>query len=130
VRYWRTICVDSVGKQRQDNVKWGTRNAKLRTSRKILFAGGLLPILQCFELNIDETREFLIDQLSAPPTDRLAYAFLRWGIPDAGARFLEAYDSWVGMLGKSPSAKTWTRYAAQKRHSIWGIFKKCGVSLD
>jgi hypothetical protein len=100
VRYWRTICVDFVGKQRNDNAKWGTRNAKLRTSRKVLFAGGLLPLLQCFQFDRDEARSFLVDQLSAPATDRLAYAFMRWGISDTGARFMETYDRWVGMLGQ------------------------------
>jgi hypothetical protein len=99
VRYWRTICVDFVGKQRSDNAKWGTRNAKLRTSRKVLFSGGLLPLLQCFQLDREDARAFLIEQLSAPATDRLAYAFMRWGIPDTGARFMETYDRWVRMLG-------------------------------
>src|SRR5439155_17316696 len=45
VRYWRTICVDFEGKHplggRGGDPKWVTRNAKLRTSRKMLFAGGL-----------------------------------------------------------------------------------------
>jgi len=98
VRYWRTICVDFVGKQREADEKWGTRNAKLRASRKVLFAGGLLPILQCFRYNRAAMREFLVDQLSAPATDRLAYAFLEWDIPDPGARFFDAYDRWIGLL--------------------------------
>lgn len=34
VRYWRTICVDFVGKERQHHGEgWGLRNAKLRNSR-------------------------------------------------------------------------------------------------
>jgi hypothetical protein len=98
VRYWRTICVDFVGKQRDDGEKWGTRNAKLRTSRKVLFAGGLLPLLQCRQFDVKGTRAFLVEQLLAPPTDRLAYAFLRWDAAESGARCLEAYDRWIGML--------------------------------
>lgn len=101
VRYWRTICVDFVGKQRSDEIKWGTRNAKLRTSRKILFAAGLLPLLQCFQFDQVDTRAFLVEQLKAPATDRLAYAFKSWGIPDAGARFLQSYDRWVAMSGEA-----------------------------
>jgi len=98
VRYWRTICVDFVGKQREADEKWGIRNAKLRASRKVLFAGGLLPILQCFRFNRDGMREFLVDQLTAPATDRLAYAFLEWEVFDPGARFFDAYDRWIGLL--------------------------------
>jgi len=98
VRYWRTICVDFVGKHRKAGDKWGTRNAKLRASRKVLFAGGLLPILQCFQFDRGDMREFLVDQLTAPATDRLAYAFLKWDVPDPGARFFAAYDRWVGLL--------------------------------
>ena len=98
VRYWRTICVDFVGKHRKAGDKWGTRNAKLRASRKVLFAGGLLPILQSFRLERSQMREFLVDQLTAPATDRLAYAFMEWEVPDPGARFFEAYDRWIGLL--------------------------------
>lgn len=99
VRYWRTICVDFVGKHREaGGEKWGTRNAKLRASRKVLFAGGLLPILQCFRFSRHDMRMFLVDQLTAPATDRLAYAFLEWNAPDPGSRFFATYDRWIGLL--------------------------------
>jgi hypothetical protein len=99
VRYWRTMCVDFAGKERRGRAKWGLRNAKLRTSRKVLFAGGLLPVLDCYRLDRVEMLEFLGEQFDLPPTDRIAEAFLRNHHPDAGARTLGAYDDFLGRLG-------------------------------
>ena len=98
IRYWRTICVDFVGKEREGGEKWGIRNAKLRTSRKVLFAAGLVPLLQTHRLNREERRAYLAAQLAAPATDRLAAAFLDCGVRDAGVRALGAYDRWLGVL--------------------------------
>ena len=100
IRYWRTICVDFVGKLRggDGDAKWGLRNAKLRTSRKLLFAGGLLPLLACHRLEQDAHRGHLLAQFAAPPTDRVAQAFLDHGAADAGVRALSAYDRWLGLL--------------------------------
>lgn len=98
VRYWRTICVDFAGKERRGPEKWGIRNAKLRTSRKILFAGGLLPVFECARLPRDEMPQFLRGQIRMPPTDRIARAFLTHNAADPGGRALGAYDDFVGLL--------------------------------
>ncbi len=98
IRYWRTICVDFVGKEREGGEKWGIRNAKLRTSRKVLFGAGLVPLLQTHRFGREERREYLAAQLAAPATDRLAAAFLDLGARDAGVRALSAYDRWLGVL--------------------------------
>ena len=51
VRFWRTMAVDFASKQRDRGGKgWGIRNAKLRMSRKLIFASGLLV---CFSVNLD-----------------------------------------------------------------------------
>lgn len=98
VRYWRTMCVDFAGKERKGPEKWGLRNAKLRNSRKVLFAGGLLPILDCFRLDESQMRRFLAQEFDLPPADRIARSFMDNGAPDAGARTLGAYDEFVGRL--------------------------------
>lgn len=98
VRYWRTICVDFAGKEHEGPEKWGLRNAKLRTSRKILFAGGLLPALECFRFDRPEIRAFLEQQLDRLPTDRIAGSFLRHNAVEPGARTFGAYDEFIGRM--------------------------------
>jgi hypothetical protein len=99
VRYWRTIAVDFEGKQRaRAGEGWGLRHAKLRFSRKILFAGGLLPVLECHALPAAEMPAFLAARLEEPPLDRIARAFAERGMADAGARSLRAYDGFLDML--------------------------------
>lgn len=98
VRYWRTICVDFAGKEHEGPEKWGLRNAKLRTSRKILFAGGLLPILECFRFDLPKIRAYLEEQLNMVPTDRIAECFLVHQAIEPGARTFAAYDEFVGRM--------------------------------
>jgi len=101
IRYWRTICVDFEGKHAiggEDDPKWVMRNAKLRTSRTMLFAGGLLPILFCRLCEKDEIPGFLAQQYAATPVDRVAWAFSQMGLIDEGLRCLDAYDEWISML--------------------------------
>ncbi len=60
VRYWRTVTVDFVDKQRgQAGYGWGLRNAKLRMSRKLIFATGMLSCFSCEILSSAEAREDL-----------------------------------------------------------------------
>jgi hypothetical protein len=99
VRYWRTIGVDFVAKDRdRAGAGWGLRNAKLRTSRKLLFASGLLPVLHCHELRAEQIAPFLAEQFGLPPTDRVADAFLRYGAIAPGADALAAYDAFLALV--------------------------------
>lgn len=98
IRYWRTVCVDFAGKERKGPKKWGIRNAKLRTSRKLLFASGLLPVLECDNYECGEMRRFLERRLQMPPADRLIAAFIEHDCIDAGLRAVQAYDEFVGLL--------------------------------
>ncbi len=100
VRYWRTITVDFEGKDRtRSGDGWGLRAAKLRTSRKLLFASGLLPILECHRLPADAMLDTLVADFAAPATDRIAAAFLRYDAVDLGVRVLAAYDRVLTLLG-------------------------------
>jgi len=120
-RYWRTVTVDFVYKQRSDAGKnWALRNAKLRMSRKLVFASGLL---RCFLCQLDEeaqdAREALISkhdptrmlaymesQLDHTPLQILARAVSRPGIPDEVARKLfNSYESFLALIDDDASRK-------------------------
>jgi hypothetical protein len=135
VRYWRTICVDFEGKHRDtggEDPKWVTRNAKLRTSRKLLFAGGLVPILLCHLRTADEMPGFLTAWLTATPSDRLAAAFLHYDAVDEGVRTFAAYDRWIALM-QSSAARTelkTLRAATRDGSELWHDIRSVGEELQ
>jgi predicted nucleotidyltransferase len=135
VRYWRTICVDFEGKHAEtgtDDPKWLTRNAKLRTSRKLLFAGGLVPVLLCRLRPECEMRRFLTAWLTAPPTDRLAAAFLYLEAVEAGARTLAAYDRWLAIMLDEGARRQLQelRTAGRYESALWHEIRTIGEELQ
>lgn len=99
IRYWRTVCVDFVGKERQGaGEKWALRNLKLGTSRKALFAGGLLPVLLCHRFPAADIDPFLTAMIELPSIDRIAWAYIELDAVDAGVRAISAYDGFLGLL--------------------------------
>jgi hypothetical protein len=100
IRYWRTIAVDFESKMRaRKGEGWGLRNAKLRLSRKALFAGGLLPVLECYRHPASAMLGYLDARMSVAPLDRIADAFVDHQALDPGARALSAYDAFLAILG-------------------------------
>lgn len=128
-RYWRTIGVDYAAKYlEQDGNKWAIRNAKLRFSRKLLYAAGLA---FCFAFHLDppaSRRDAQPDLFSfaendfpdtagsapfitsavafagTPPLEFLA-AFVDAFVSDAekrqtiSRRLFGTYNNWLALLG-------------------------------
>jgi len=113
-RYWRTVTVDFVHKQRAGaGGKWALRNAKLRMSRKLIFAAGLLV---CFECHLDPEAEharlelrdpkrgiaelirYLERQFSMPPLEILARSVRRHGTSKAAILLFDSYDAFLALL--------------------------------
>lgn len=114
-RYWRTICVDYAAKhQEQDGAKWAIRNAKLRLSRKLLYAAGLAFCFRCqlsppaggTGTETQSTEPFIaaaMEFAGTPPLEYLA-AFIDAFLDGdkralASSRIFGAYDKWLKLLG-------------------------------
>jgi predicted nucleotidyltransferase len=112
VRYWRTVTVDFVAKQRERAKGWALRNAKLRMSRKLIFVSGLLTCFS-FELFGEGQRwtdeddristpllvRFLRERIRRTPLENFAEVLLRPSVqPDTVRLLLDAYDRFLAIL--------------------------------
>lgn len=114
-RYWRTITIDFVHKQRDRDRGWALRNAKLRLSRKLIYLSGLLT---CFSFELDSERdsfrgadgrpdpesliEHLVKRVRWRPLDSLAAACLRPDVrPETALALFDSYDEFLGILSDS-----------------------------
>jgi predicted nucleotidyltransferase len=120
VRFWRTMAVDFANKQRDRAGKgWGLRNAKLRMSRKLIFASGLLV---CFSSRLDADLQNKIstdtndvrfqlgnhirDYVRLAPLQILERFIKRYDIPDSTARDLfDSYAKFLRILDDEASRK-------------------------
>jgi len=118
VRFWRTMAVDFASKQRdRAGAGWGLRNAKLRMSRKLIFASGLLV---CFSANVDSELNSQIstdrddiklklinhirDYVRKTPLQILAKSMEQYEVPETIAKELfGAYAEFLGLLDDEKS---------------------------
>jgi predicted nucleotidyltransferase len=118
VRFWRTMAVDFASKQRdRAGEGWGLRNAKLRMSRKLIFASGLLV---CFSSNLDSDLQSQIstdkndirlklinhirNHVRLTPLEILAKSMEQYEVPEPVAKELfEGYGSFLSLLDDEKS---------------------------
>lgn len=122
-RYWRTIAVDYAQKHRDHaGKKWAMRNAKLRLSRKLIYASGLAFCLSCQLDPPESIRDDLFGRsvdCSAKPFIERAKTFSRTPALEYLAAFVDvftqgtasretiircifdSYDQWLLLLGDS-----------------------------
>ena len=114
VRYWRTLAVDFAYKRRQRAGRgWALRTAKLRISRKLTYASG---ILMCYSCATDPRIKAIVPSeadtsaaievvahlsrfVARTPLDIFADFFLRNpALSDVARAFFRAYDSFLALL--------------------------------
>ncbi len=113
-RYWRTMAVDFAYKLRnRAGEGWAIRNIKLRMSRKLVYAAGLLA---CFRSHLDATaqerdqrfgdlngKQQTIARLQTifemTPLESMAEVFLRYNhLHSSATKIFGSYDGFVGIL--------------------------------
>jgi hypothetical protein len=115
VRYWRTVCVDFAYKRRKRQGKgWAIRTVKLRLSRKLIYASGLLACYGCEEdvslrekikgcKDIKELHGIMIDYLfnimRKPPIDIVSrFVLNRDSLFEASRKIFDSYDRFIEIL--------------------------------
>jgi hypothetical protein len=112
-RYWRTMAVDFAHKRHVRGARgWALRTAKLRMSRKLLYAAGLLTCFSCVDVAPRERRvqsypsvPGMLAHLSAlvrtTPLDILARVMLSYfgELSGVARQLFGAYDEFLELLG-------------------------------
>jgi predicted nucleotidyltransferase len=114
VRFWRTMAVDFASKQRDRGGKgWGLRNAKLRMSRKLIFASGLFACFRCsldeklqtkistgdHDINLKHLANHMWECANSTPLDVLASTIMNYGTDNVVAESLfSSYDEFIGIM--------------------------------
>jgi len=111
-RYWRTVTVDFAHKRRVHGSGWALRTVKLRMSRKLIYAAGLLSCFSCGFEFVDGAPEIpgagtirVVEHLEGlvrkTPLDIVARFVLQYFGELSGwaLELFGAYDEFLAMLG-------------------------------
>jgi len=122
VRYWRTVASDYASKMwERQHEQWAIRNIKLRFSRKLLFAWGLLASfageLFAGELvAVEQEQERLLrlsslvaEQTEVTPIELVARVVLETGDEEVARRIFSSYDEFLRVLADPPSREALKR---------------------
>lgn len=106
-RYWRTVAVDFAYKRRERATEgWALRTVKLRLSRKLTYASGLLACFDCALAesvrNAEDRSSAVIDHLltrvKRNPLERIAGILLKNQLLDAASMLFDSYDRFLALL--------------------------------
>ncbi len=99
IRYYRTICVDYEFKTTEDNKEWAIRNIKLRFSRKGLYVGGIVILLNSLNKHSSTRYDYIKENLRLPFADKISHILVEQGMADAYKNILVLYADFLREIG-------------------------------
>jgi predicted nucleotidyltransferase len=148
VRFWRTMAVDFASKQRDRGGEgWGLRNAKLRMSRKLLFASGLLMCFGCNldpmlqrkisttngDINLRHLENHIVEFARLTPLDVLARAVDDYSIDEQTAKQLfDAYEGFLSIMADKQEREELKRLQAKdsRTDKVFGRIRELSSSFE
>jgi hypothetical protein len=111
-RFWRTMCVDYASKYRERAAEgWAIRNVKLRMSRKLIFAAGLITCFSCDpewvarrdpelarQPTVDGMVDYLVGFVHRTPLEIVGEVLLQHPNEEAARTLLDVYDCFLAKL--------------------------------
>jgi hypothetical protein len=119
-RYWRTVAVDFAYKRKERGGEgWALRTVKLRLSRKLTYAAGLVACFRCSmlpdlhrgfsELPLEDRARTAVEEMESflrkTPLEMLAWAYLHFGLSDSAAALFGSYDRFLRMMDSDERAR-------------------------
>lgn len=132
-RYYRTLCIEYKAKIDVTNKDWGTRNAKLRHSRKVWYFATLLSMIHSSKThyyNIEEFKKELLEYLNKPPLIRLLKSVNENQYLNVG-KLLNYYSWFLSYMSFNKNRKHLTTIKYSTRYTnINGDFYKVKMNSD
>jgi predicted nucleotidyltransferase len=106
-RYWRTVAVDFAYKRRERETEgWALRTVKLRLSRKLTFASGLLACFSCAlseavrdaEDRSSAVIDHLLAQVKLNPLERIAGVLLHQNLVEPATTLFDSYERFLALI--------------------------------
>lgn len=119
-RYWRTVAVDCAYKRKERGGEgWALRTVKLRLSRKLTYAAGLVACFRCSmlrdlhpgfdQLPGAERARIAAEEMEAflrkTPLEMLAWAYRHFELDESAAALFGSYDRFLGMMDSDERAR-------------------------
>lgn len=119
-RYYRTVCIDYKARVDTTAQDWGTRNVKLRHSRKVWYFSSLIGVAGVSRTARSDTPEFvneIVGLLEQPPYTRLFASLNAEAMPAAG-RMLDQYAWFLEYLANERRRSELASVQHQTRYEI------------